>query len=190
LKTENLLKGKARGGFRVLAAVLLLFSPVFVGCDTGAAGTDAAPYERAAAAGRPGIRTVKVKFEVKESVFVLQGSEGIVSDETDRLLSEGIVSDETDRLLVWGRNENGPDYCITVFVPETDRYLNIRWTGWDLITRRITYIKAVLPLNDSPDYTITVDYKGYNHVAAKNLRDVSISGSDDWDWAFVRAVRD
>jgi len=166
-------------------AVFAAAGMVLAGCDnlagSGSGKDEAAFAETTAtesaggtiAGSATGTKTVKVKFEVKNG-----GS------------NAGIVSTQDDSYLVYGRDifNAGNDYTITITVPASDEYLNIRWKGLGAFLVDNTYLKAKMKAESG---TITLDYNGVGKVATKNLYDVYVTTtySQDWEDAEKRAVK-
>jgi len=118
-------------------------------------------------------KTIKVKFEV------LNGGAGL-------WLNAGIVSTQDDSYLVFNKNSASKDFTITIAVPASDEYLNVRWWGNNFWLFSDTYLKAKMKPESG---TITVDYNGRGKAATKNLYDVSVTTkSGDWRDALERAV--
>jgi len=137
-------------------------------------------------AGDGAAKKIKVKFNVKNGGSSLMRSDGIVSTQDDSYL----VCD-------WDAFAN--DFDITITVPASDEYLNIRWKGLDFWGNG-TYVKAKMKPESG---TITLDYNGKGKVATKNLYDVRVDGiwlcfkdADqydfyrDWESAKKYAVKD
>jgi len=207
-KTKNLLKWKPEGGFRGLAAVLPSFGMAFAviaaagmieaGCDNlagaGNGYDEAAPQEASGFAPESAgerepaadytlaIRTITVRFKVKNGGWGL-------------LWSTGIVSTQNDSYSLIHRRENcADDFDIYIVVPAKEKYLNIRWKAFG-VWSKITYLKAKMALagDEARNYTIVLDYNGQGKVATKNLYDVSVSVKDvnnDFSNALERASKD
>jgi len=92
-----------------------------------------------------GIKTIKVKFNVKNG-----GAGGLWK-------SEGIVSGQDDIIcFVYNHGVCANDYTITIPVLKDDEYLNIRWRG--LAGVRETFVRAKM----KPDRgVIVLDYNGH-----------------------------
>jgi len=131
------------------------------------------------------LKKIRVKFEVKNGGFGLLSSEGIISTQDD------------DSYIVYDKASCASDYTITVRVPASDEYLNVRWRGDDFMISDNTYVKAKMKPKSG---IITLDYNGYGRVATKNLYDVEVSGdfdiynnqtwiAADWKAAEKRAVK-
>jgi len=179
------------GGFRGLTAAMLSFGlalAVFAisgmvpaGCDNFAgvcASAETTGVVPDSAAGTTGSGTaatkiIKVKFEV------LNGGSGVCKH-------AGVISTQDDSYLVKNSNIVTRDFTITITVPASDEYLNVRWWGDDFWLPD-TYVKAKTKAESG---TITVDYNGINKVATKNLYDVkTTTDSSDWNSAYKRAVK-
>jgi len=191
MRTENLLNGKPEGGFRgwrrVLPSAGLAFAVIaaagtgLAGCDslTGGGGAVFTEAEAAApesaggtiAASGTAFRTINVKFEILNGGWGLINSRGIVSKQDDSYL----VSGEPDFASGYFASA---DFTISIIVPASEKYLNIRWKATD-IWWRCTYLKAGLQLVDgNGSYTVVLDYNGRGNVATKNLSDVSVNTND------------
>jgi len=209
-RIKNLRERRLAGSFFGLAAVLLSFSLSFAGCDAGLAGTDVVPADEdvasvdagsmadavasgnltESAGGSPSPAAavssamrlrIKIKFEVKNGGWGLKNS-------------VGIVSTQDDLYLVRDGASFASDYDITITVPASNKYLNVRWYGEDVTGA--TYVKAKFSLNPPPGDTIVLDYNGSGNVATRNLYDVRVyhGRSDDalidWHDALRRSVKD
>jgi len=127
----------------------------------------------------PATKKINVKFEV------LNGGRGLGS-------TEGIVTNQGDSHGVGDYGTCANDFTITITVPASDEYLNIRWRAEDFWFAS-TYVKAKMRLpafvagaaGSVVNYTITLDYNGRGKVAVKNLYDVSVAKEtpellDEW----------
>jgi len=222
MRTKNLLNGKPEGGFRRwrrgtfaplalgawLAAVLPSFGlafAVFAAAGMAAAGCDnltgvdnrydeAASAEAAAEAGgsvtggaggitafsAAAFKTINVKFEV------LNGGLGLIK-------SCGIVSNQDDRYLVYDGAICANDFTVTIMVPASDEYLNVRWRGNDIGQDVVVRGKM-----KAESCTVEVDFKLIGYPDTKNLYDVRrgyVTLGDnktefyyDWEDAYGRAV--
>jgi len=159
-------------------------SPAGAGAgDEAVSGVTSTPVHESAvgtiAGSAAAAKRMKVKFNVKNGGYC-----GL-------LKSEGIVSTQDDNYLVYEKGVCAIDYTITITVPASDEYLNIRWRGFDFL-RESTYVKAKMKAESG---TITLDYNGIGYVVTKNLYDVRLpcfSGGteryEDWDNAKKNAV--
>jgi len=102
------------------------------------------------------LQTITVKFDVRD------GGGGLNS-------SEGIISTKDDSYLVYNGNSFADDFTITIPVPASDEYLNIRWWGNNGFGGSIVNAK-MKPVSS----TVILDYRGDMNVATNNLYDVRI----------------
>jgi len=174
-------------------AVFAAAGMMAAGCDSlaGSGVGDEAVFTETAgsvlnSAGSGTTKKIKVKFEVKNG-----GVWGLV-------WSYGIVSTQDDSYLVYDWDVCANDFYITITVPASDEYLNIRWKGNE--GGFSTYVRAKMKAESG---TITLDYNGNagsGKVATKNLHDVKVYGPifsddnkwvlEDWENAKKRAVKD
>jgi len=163
-------------------AVIAATGMVLTGCESpagvGNGYNEAVFAEEAWSAGGPafsaadGIKTISVKFKVLNG-----GIKGLAS-------SGGIVSTQDDSHLVYGWAIFANDYTVTIAVPASDEYLNIRWKGFGAYFSDDTCLSAKMKAESG---TITLDYNGVGKVATKNLYDVLVTAdSKDWDDAIKR----
>jgi len=124
-----------------------------------------------------GLKTINVRFEVKN------GGCGLIK-------SFGVVSTQDDSHLNWGFGELARDFEVRITVPASEKHLNIRWEATDFFWKR-TYLKAGLQIGDGGvTYNIVLEYNGRGKVAVKNLQDVSLNTKDvnnDFYNAYKRA---
>jgi len=172
---------------KILSALAVIAAAVMTaaGCDSpaGSGNGNEAVFAEADAGGTiagsaAATKKIKVKFEV------LQGGGGICKN-------AGIVSTQDDSYLVYNQKPASRDFTITITVPASDEYLNVRWWGDDFWLPN-TCIKAKMKPESG---TITLDYNGfsggYPKVATKNLYDVSVTTDQkDWKNALKRASND
>jgi len=109
-------------------------------------------------------KTIKVKFIVKN------GGGGLIN-------SRGIVSSQEDKCAVYDYDDFANDFHITVTVPASDRYLNIRWKAYELWGLQ-TFVKAKMVVAADGNYSITLDYNDGGEVATDNLYDVTSATLD------------
>jgi len=117
-------------------------------------------------AGASATKTIKVKFIVRN------GGGGLIN-------SRGIVSSQEDKCAVYDYDDFANDFHITVTVPASDRYLNIRWKAFQIWGLQ-TFVKAKIVVGGGGNYSITLDYNDGGEVATDNLYDVTSAnpGSD------------
>jgi len=191
---KKLLKfGKRKAAFIGLATLVLSFGLILGACDHGlhthdettaassevteAVGSVNTPHAKAANIVdavngllnelQTNFKTIKVKFEVQNGGGGLWGT-------------EGIVSTQDDTYLVRDSDEYANDFTISITVPASDQYLNIRWRASEYevsaanTTKARTYVTAKMPVSGAGNYTIGLDYNGIGEVATTNLYDVQV----------------
>jgi len=157
-------------------------------------GTDSSGGKETEVVDLSGSKTIDVKFEVEN------GGGGL-------WYSAGIVSTQDDTYLVYDSDCYASDFTITITVPASDQYLNIRWAAkeYEFLTdnsKKMTFVTAKMPVSVAGNYTIGLDYNGIGSVATSNLNDVHIvtnynmdSGANadqnaDWRNAVSRSIPD
>jgi len=124
--------------------------------------------------------TVNLKFEV------LNGGAGL-------MWSKAMISTQDDSHVIWDGDTLANDFYMSITVPDTDEYINVRWLGGAFFNHE-TVFKAKLDYRTA-NKILTINYNGYKKVTVKNLYDVRVGGGpgalmDDWDAAREIAIKD
>jgi len=86
----------------------------------------------------------------------------------------GIVSTQDDTYLVKESKSFATDYTITITVPTSDTYLNIRWEAQPELSGQ-TYVTGKLAIGATAEsHTIILDYNGFGNIATNYLYDVKV----------------
>jgi len=177
--------------FAGLAALILSFGLVLACCDTGT-GTSPSDQEARVAEinslltehATVDTRSITVRFDVQNGGWGLWKTWGIVSSQDDTILA-------TDC------RDYANDYSITLKVPTSDEYVNIRWSGSTYLTttpEKDTFVKGKMSLRSSKSvYFVGIDYNGAGDVETTHLYDVTVEkdwagNNADWNAALDKAA--
>jgi len=180
MTTKNLNYGRRKAAFFGLAALVLSLGLILGACDHGLHSHDEAAVGADYSSGR---KTIKVKFEVKNGGDLLLGS-------------EGIISTQDDTYLVRDHDAFANDFTITITIPKSDNYVNLRWKCVST-SDDPTYLKGKVGVSNQGGVTYkpVIDYNGPNNLSTQNIYDKEVTQYDpplvnDWHDAFNRSIPD